>query len=109
MATHGEIQWPSVGSFDGRLRGDSHGRRQLADTPSPFRELDKWLRRRLRQVRWKEWKRVRTKLRTLRAAGIPEHVLSAVVFRHGDAAVGRYRGVGYERRSSSGTVSGAAG
>ena len=45
----------------------------LADTPSPFRELDKWLRRRLRQVRWKEWKRVRTKLRMLRAAGIPEH------------------------------------
>ena len=29
MATHGEIRWPSVGSFDGRLRGDSHGRRQL--------------------------------------------------------------------------------
>ena len=28
MATHGEIRWPSVGSFDGRLRGDSHGRRQ---------------------------------------------------------------------------------
>ncbi|MGB0095175.1 MAG: hypothetical protein WBP81_21895, partial [Solirubrobacteraceae bacterium] len=27
MATHGEIRWPSVGSFDGRLRGDSHGRR----------------------------------------------------------------------------------
>jgi RNA-directed DNA polymerase len=45
----------------------------FADTPSPFRELDKWLRRRLRQVRWKEWKRVRTKLRKLRAAGIPEH------------------------------------
>ncbi len=29
MATHGEIRWPSVGSFDGRLRGDSHGRRQI--------------------------------------------------------------------------------
>ena len=28
MATHGEIRWPSVGTFDGRLRGDSHGRRQ---------------------------------------------------------------------------------
>ena len=45
----------------------------LADTPSPFEELDKWLRRRLRQVRWKEWKRVRTKLHKLRVAGIPEH------------------------------------
>lgn len=29
----------------------------LADTHSPFDELDEWLRRRLRQVRWKEWKR----------------------------------------------------
>jgi len=44
----------------------------LADTPSPFEELDKWLRRRLRQVRWKEWKRLRTKRRNLIALGIPE-------------------------------------
>jgi hypothetical protein len=27
MATHGEIRRPPVGTFDGRLRGDSHGRR----------------------------------------------------------------------------------
>jgi len=44
----------------------------LADTPWPFEELDKWLRRRLRQVRWKQWKLVRTRLHKLRAAGIPE-------------------------------------
>ena len=44
----------------------------LAETPSPFERLDQWLRRRLRQVRWKEWKHVRSKLRNLRAAGIPE-------------------------------------
>ena len=31
----------------------------LADTFSVFGELDEWLRRRLRQVRWKEWKRRR--------------------------------------------------
>jgi hypothetical protein len=31
MATHGEIRWPSLGSFDGRLRGDSHGRRQQSE------------------------------------------------------------------------------
>lgn len=41
----------------------------LADTPSVFEELDEWLRRRLRQVRWKEW--IRTKHRNLIAAGIP--------------------------------------
>jgi group II intron reverse transcriptase/maturase len=43
----------------------------LAETPTPFEELDGWLRRRLRQVRWKEWRRVRTKVRYLMAAGIP--------------------------------------
>jgi group II intron reverse transcriptase/maturase len=42
----------------------------FADTPYPFRQLDEWLRRRLRQVRWKNWKRVRTKRRELVARGI---------------------------------------
>ncbi len=44
----------------------------LADTPSVFEELDEWLRRRLRQVRWKEWKKIRTKHRNLVANGIPD-------------------------------------
>ena len=44
----------------------------LADTPYPLLQLDEWLRRRLRQVRWKEWKRIRTKHRNLAAAGIPD-------------------------------------
>jgi RNA-directed DNA polymerase len=44
----------------------------LADTPWPFIELDGWLRRRLRQARWKEWKRVRTRRRNLQALGMPE-------------------------------------
>jgi hypothetical protein len=44
----------------------------LADHPQPLEDLDKWLRRRLRQVRWKEWKRYRNRLRNLRALGIPE-------------------------------------
>jgi RNA-directed DNA polymerase len=43
----------------------------LADTPSVFEGLDEWLRRRLRQVRWKEWKRPKTKRRRLIALGIP--------------------------------------
>ena len=44
----------------------------IADTPSPLEELDQWLRRRLRQARWKQWKRIRTKMRSLRSLGIPE-------------------------------------
>ena len=44
----------------------------FADTVSLFEGLDKWLRRRLRQVRWKEWKRPQTRYRNLRALGIPD-------------------------------------
>jgi group II intron reverse transcriptase/maturase len=44
----------------------------LAETPSVFDELDEWLRRRLRQVRWKEWKRPATRRRDLVALGIPD-------------------------------------
>ena len=44
----------------------------LADTPRPFEDLDEWLRRRLRQARWKEWKRCATKRRNMIALGIPE-------------------------------------
>lgn len=44
----------------------------LADHPRPLRDLDEWLRRRLRQIRWKEWKRYQTRRRNLRALGIPD-------------------------------------
>ncbi len=44
----------------------------FADTFSVFEELDEWLRRRLRAVRWKQWKRYRTKRRNLAALNIPE-------------------------------------
>jgi RNA-directed DNA polymerase len=47
---------------------------QLADTPKVFSGLDKWSRRRMRQIRWKEWKRYATKRRNLRALGIGERV-----------------------------------
>jgi RNA-directed DNA polymerase len=44
----------------------------FADTFLPFERLDKWLRRRLRQIRWKEWKRPKTRYRGLRALGLPD-------------------------------------
>jgi group II intron reverse transcriptase/maturase len=44
----------------------------LADTPSVFEQCDEWLRRRLRQVSWKQWKRPRNRARNLRALGIPQ-------------------------------------
>ncbi len=44
----------------------------LADTKSVFESLDKWVRRRLRMVYWRQWKRGRTRRRNLRALGMPE-------------------------------------
>ncbi len=45
---------------------------RLADTPTPFKELDEWLRRRFRQLVWKRWKRGRTRWRELVALGVPQ-------------------------------------
>jgi RNA-directed DNA polymerase len=42
----------------------------LADFPRPLSDLDEWLRRRLRQIRWKEWKRPKTRRRNLRSLGV---------------------------------------
>ena len=43
---------------------------QIADTPSVFDELDRWLRRRLRQLVWKRWKRGKTRFRGLVSLGV---------------------------------------
>jgi hypothetical protein len=45
---------------------------RLADAERTFRSLDGWLRRRLRQVRWKEWKTTAAKRHNLRIRGISE-------------------------------------
>ncbi|MFE8957369.1 MULTISPECIES: group II intron reverse transcriptase/maturase [Streptomyces] len=45
---------------------------QLVDTPRVFRELDEWFRRRMRQIRWKEWKIPRARRAMLRKLGINE-------------------------------------
>ena len=47
----------------------------LAETPSVFKELDKWLRRRLRMCQWKQWKQGRTRKRELRALGLKEELV----------------------------------
>lgn len=42
----------------------------LADTPTPFKDLDQHLRRRLRMCLWKEWKNPRTKTKRLISLGV---------------------------------------
>ena len=44
---------------------------RLADTPSVLFEVDEWLRRRLRQLLWKRWKRGTTRWQKLISLGVP--------------------------------------
>lgn len=46
---------------------------RLADMKRYLEDLDRWLRRRIRMVIWKQWKRIRTRFRILIKLGIPEH------------------------------------
>ncbi|HEX4864975.1 MAG TPA: group II intron reverse transcriptase/maturase [Acidimicrobiales bacterium] len=59
----------------------------LAETPSTFEEADEWLRRRLRQVRWKEWKRPRARFRNLLTLGIPRQK----AYEWANSSVGHWR------------------
>lgn len=45
---------------------------QLIDTPSKLKELEGWLNRRLRMIRWKEWKNPRTRVKNLERLGAGE-------------------------------------
>jgi RNA-directed DNA polymerase len=42
----------------------------FCQTPSVLRALDEWIRRRLRAIAWKQWKRGRTRYRELRRRGV---------------------------------------
>ena len=42
----------------------------FCETPWPLRELDGWIRRRLRAIVWKQWKRGRTRYAELRRRGV---------------------------------------
>ena len=44
---------------------------RLATTPSVYQGLDEWIRRRLRQMQWKRWKRGTTRYRELVKLGVP--------------------------------------
>jgi group II intron reverse transcriptase/maturase len=45
---------------------------RLASAKTHCEQLDQWIRRRLRMCLWKQWKRGKTRLRELRALGVPE-------------------------------------
>ena len=45
---------------------------RLADVKASFEDVDKWLRRKLRCILWRQWKRPRTRLHELRQRGLDE-------------------------------------
>ncbi len=47
---------------------------------SPIQDIDNWIRRRIRMCYWKQWRRIKTKIRKLKELGLPEHfaVINAV-------------------------------
>lgn len=45
---------------------------RIASAKNHCEKFDQWIRRRLRMCLWKQWKRVRTRFRELRALGVPE-------------------------------------
>lgn len=55
---------------------------RLAQTPGVFGDLDKWVRRRLRAVHLKQWKRPTTVYRELRARKVPERDAKGAAEHH---------------------------
>jgi RNA-directed DNA polymerase len=45
---------------------------KLAEVKGVFEELDQWIRRKMRCIRWRQWKRPRTRLKRLRQCGLDE-------------------------------------
>ena len=48
---------------------------KLADMKKLMKETDEWLRHRIRAIYWKQWKKVRTRLRKLRSLNLPKSVV----------------------------------
>jgi RNA-directed DNA polymerase len=46
----------------------------FCETPSVLMSLDQWIRRRLRSMIWKQWKRGRVRFGKLRARGVNKHL-----------------------------------
>jgi Enoyl-(Acyl carrier protein) reductase/Group II intron, maturase-specific domain len=52
-------------------------------TPSVLQSLESWLRRRLRSMVWKQWKRGRTRFRELRKRGVSKDLTSTIAALRG--------------------------
>jgi group II intron reverse transcriptase/maturase len=66
----GQSLWSTLDRLNEYARGWA-GYFALAETPSPFEELDEWLRRRLRAILWHQWKQPKARAHNLIRQGIP--------------------------------------
>ena len=53
---------------------------RLAEVKACFESIDQWIRRKLRSIQWRQWKRPRTRLRELRRRGLDEARARASAF-----------------------------
>lgn len=83
-----------VAELAGYIRGWA-GYYGFCETPTTLRDLDSWIRRRLRCVIWKQWKRGRTRYPEMRKRGVG-HVTAAVMAgsAHGPWRASRSRAMG---------------
>ena len=67
-----------------RYLGGWRGYFAFADTPTVFRELDSWIRHRLRCFLWKQWKKVKTRAHELMRRGVSRDLAENTAWsRHG--------------------------
>lgn len=59
----------------------------LADAKGHMSHLDEWLRRRMRQMAWKQWKTPRNRYKNLKARGVSEYW----AVRAGGTSLGTWR------------------
>ena len=80
-SAHGAVLAAQSYVQSGRLRSYILGWKayfRLAQTPRVFRELEQWMRHRLRAIQLKQWKRGKTIYRELTALGAPVDVARRV-------------------------------
>jgi RNA-directed DNA polymerase len=53
---------------------------RLAAVKARFEALDEWIRRKLRRILWKQWKRPRTRFQKLRALGLEDSYAAAAAY-----------------------------
>jgi RNA-directed DNA polymerase len=77
------------------LRGWAHYFK-LVEVRSRFEELDSWIRRKLRCILWRQWKRPRTRAKRLKQRGLAEERAREVGLQRPGPVVER-RGLAHER------------